>query len=262
LVRAPFIDPGGAGFTPEGEEIDENEIDSSEITISTGKVTILTCVSREQYRQTGVSELLSTELRTAVIAKANTAFLSQPTPAAGSHTPPPGLLVQEHQEGGEITDNLDALSDAVATIENKSGTADLIVTIPLSWAAVSKLKVGDGSNASLLGPPAVAATRQLLSIPVAVSPSVGDGVMLVADRKAILSAVGGLTVATSEHAAFRRDSITTRITWRFGATVARPRRVVALTVSEPTGRRRRRGLGRRLGRRRGLKARPIFLAWG
>jgi hypothetical protein len=74
---------------------------------------------------------------------------------------------------------------------------------------------------------------------VAVPPSVGDAVMLVADKKAILSAVGGVLVATSEHAAFRRDSITTRITWRFGATVAREQRVVELNIGEPSGRRRR-----------------------
>jgi hypothetical protein len=45
--------------------------------------------------------------------------------------------VQDHTEGGEITDNLDALSDAVATIESHSGFADLIIASPLSWAAVA-----------------------------------------------------------------------------------------------------------------------------
>lgn len=152
--------------------------------------------------------------------------------------------------GGEITDNLDPLADAVAVLESHGGTADLIVTSPIGWASVSKLKVDEGSNASLLGPPAIAASRQLLSIPVAVSASVGDTVLLVADRKAILSAVGGLTVATSEHAAFRRDSITTRITWRFGAIVAREQRVVELALGEPSGRRQR-GLGPGAGLSRG-----------
>jgi hypothetical protein len=72
---------------------------------------------------------------------------------------------------------------------------------------------------------------------------VADGTMLVADRRAILSAVGSVLVATSEHVAFRRDSITTRITRRFGATVAREQRVVELSIGEPSGRRRRRGSG-------------------
>jgi hypothetical protein len=72
-----------------------------------------------------------------MIVKADAAFLSQPAPAAGKHTPPAGLRVQDHTEGGEITDNLDELSDAVATIESHSGIADLIIASPLSWAALA-----------------------------------------------------------------------------------------------------------------------------
>src|SRR5262249_19566451 len=101
---------------------------------------------------------------------------------------------------------------------------------PLSWAAVSKLKTGEDSNQSLLGPPAVAATRQLLSIPVSVSASVDDDVMIVLDKRAVLSAYGAVNLALSEHAAFRRDSIVTRVTWRIGAAITHPERVVELSV--------------------------------
>jgi len=52
---------------------------------------------------------------------------------------------------------------------------------------VSKIKVGEDSAQSLLGPPALAA---LLSIPVAVAATVPDDVLLVVDRRAILSACG------------------------------------------------------------------------
>jgi hypothetical protein len=57
-----------------------------------------------------------------------------------------GVLVQDHEVGGEITDNLDPLADAVAVIESHGGTADLIVTSPIGWASVSKLKTDAGSN--------------------------------------------------------------------------------------------------------------------
>jgi hypothetical protein len=69
-----------------------------------------------------------------------------------------------------------------------------------------------------------------LSIPVAVSATVGDDVMLVIDKRAVLSAYGPLTLAVSEHAAFRRDAIVTRLTWRIGAAITHPERVVELTV--------------------------------
>jgi hypothetical protein len=74
--------------------------------------------------------------------------------------------VQDHTSGGDIEANLDALADAVAQIEAHSGTADIIIASPQSWAALSKLKTAEDSNASLLGPRGVAAVRQLLSIPV------------------------------------------------------------------------------------------------
>lgn len=217
-------------FVPEGDEIPENELDSNEVEIATGKVAILTCVSREQYHQTGVRDLLSTELRRAITVKGDGALLSQPAPSGGKHTPPAGLLVQDHTAGGAITDDLDALSDAVALIESHGGTADLIIASPLSWAAVSKLKTGEDSNQSLLGPPAIAAERQLLSVPVAVAATVPDDRLLVLDKRAVLSAYGPLTLAISEHAAFRQDAIVTRVTWRLGAAITHPERVVSLSV--------------------------------
>jgi hypothetical protein len=113
IVRAPFIEVGEAGFVPEGDEIPDAGVDSREAIIATGKVAILTEVSREQYRQDGVSTLLSDELKRAMIVKADTALLSQAAPTAPAITPA-GLLVQDHTEGGEITNDLDPVTDAIA----------------------------------------------------------------------------------------------------------------------------------------------------
>jgi hypothetical protein len=76
----------------------------------------------------------------------------------------------------------------------------------------------------------MAAARVLLSIPVLVSASVADDTLLVVDRRAILSAYGALTLAVSDQAAFRRDAIVTRLTWRLGSTICHPERVVELHV--------------------------------
>lgn len=97
--------------------------------------------------------------------------------------------------------------------------------------AVSKFKTAEDSNESLLGPAAIAAQRQLLSVPVRVSANVPDDLLLVIDRRAVLSAYGALMVAVSEHAEFKRDALVTRITWRLGATIAHPERVVELRVA-------------------------------
>jgi HK97 family phage major capsid protein len=176
--------------------------------------------------------MLSTELRRVMTVKADGVLMTQPAPIGGAITPAAGLLSQPHAQGDTLEDNLDALADAIALIESHSGSADLIIASPTSWAAISKMKVGEDSNATLVGPnPAVAAQRQLLSIAVAVSANVDPDLVLVLDRKAVLSAYGPLTLAVSEHAAFRKDNIVTRLTWRFGAVIADENRVVELRVA-------------------------------
>jgi hypothetical protein len=72
----------------------------------------------------------------------------------------------------------------------------LIVASPISWAAVSKFKTAEDSNESLLGPAAIAAQRQLLSVPLRVSANVPDDLLLVIDRRAVLSAYGALNTLT------------------------------------------------------------------
>lgn len=135
VAKAPYIDVGEAGFMPEGDEIPENELDSFEAVIATGKIAILTKISREQYKQTGGRQLLTDELKRAVIINADWALLTQAAPPAGKITPPPGLLNQDHTTGDEIEDNLDPVTDAITQIEAHSGTADLVIASPLSWAA-------------------------------------------------------------------------------------------------------------------------------
>jgi hypothetical protein len=72
-----------------------------------------------------------------------------------------------------------------------------------------------------------------------------DHLLLVVDRRAILSAYGSLQLAVSDQVGFGKDTIVTRLTWRIGAVIAHPERVVELTVGEPTvrGRRARKAAG-------------------
>lgn len=229
-MRCPYIEVDEPGYVPEGDEIPFTAIDSREAIIATGALATLTVVSVDQYQQTGVSALLTSELKRSMVLKSDYALLSQAAPAGKKITPPPGLLVQEHTEGGTIDDNLDALSDAIAAIEAEGGTADLIIASPMGWSTVSKIKTADDSNVSLLGPPGVAAQRVLLSVPVRVCAAVPDDTLLLIDKKAVLSAYSPLEVATSEHASFRRRAIETRLWWRAGAVISHPARVIELTI--------------------------------
>ena len=71
----------------------------------------------------------------------------------------------------------------------------------------------------------------LLSLPVIVDPAVPDYSGVVVDQRAIVSAVGQVKVATSEHQYFSSDSVLLRATWRFGHVVVRPNRLGLFTIS-------------------------------
>ena len=121
--------------------------------------------------------------------------------------------------------------DAVATIEDASGSATHIVCSPSSWADLSKFTQATDSNMSLVSAGTTAPTRTLLSVPVLVSNSMTDGTMLVLDKSTILSVYGSVQLATSTDYYFGSDNVAMRATFRFGQKIADTARVVELTVA-------------------------------
>ena len=87
----------------------------------------------------------------ALILKADAAYLSQAAPTPPATTPPAGLLNLSPTDGGTIADDLDALIDAIAAIEDASGSATHILANPQAWAELVKLKTATDSNVSLVG---------------------------------------------------------------------------------------------------------------
>ena len=130
VLPCPFIDVDNVDFIPEGDEIPTAPIDSREAIIATGALAVITVVSVDQYRQDGVGNLLSNELRRAMIQKADAALIQQPAPTSPAVTPPAGLLAQDHATGGEVDGNLDAVVDGIAAVEADGGEVDLILASP------------------------------------------------------------------------------------------------------------------------------------
>ncbi|KAB1662922.1 phage major capsid protein [Pseudoclavibacter sp. CFCC 13611] len=225
-VRVPYVTDVAAGFVAEGANIDESDPTLAEIVVNTDKIAVLTKVSNEAYRTGGVAGLLTNSLRRSVITKADTAFLTNPSN-------PTGLgAVTGIVNGGEITTNLDALVDAIATVEDNGATPSHIIASPKAWAAVLKLKVGSDYNTPLLGATSDTAARQLLGIPVLINKAAADNTLLVVDRSQIVSSVGQVAVATSSDRYFDDDSVGVRVTLRFGWGVVRPDRLAKLTIAE------------------------------
>lgn len=235
LVRVQYIDDATAGFTAEGTIISESDPGLSEAAVATGKVTQLIRLSREQWSQPNATDLISASVRRAVTKAGNLAYIAQTAPTAPAVTPPAGLLnITGIVNGGAVATSLDKLVDLLATLASNGGTPSHLILSPTAWASLRKFKLASDSNGSLLGVGATDAQRYLLDLPVLVDPAVPTNAGLVVDNTAVVSAVGPVNVATSEHAFFNADSIAIRCTWRFGATVVKANRIGKFTVTAPS----------------------------
>lgn len=229
-VRVAYFEPAEAGFVPEGDDIDEASPDLAEVVIYTGKIAQLLRISREQYVQQGTSNQLASGVQRALIDAADKAFLSQVAPVAPAVNPPEGILSQAIVTGS-IADDLDGLVDIVAAIQANGGDPSHVVVDPLGWAAIRKLKIDTDSNASLIGAGVSDAIPQLVGIPILVNAQMPAKTGLVIDQQDVISALGSVEVATSEHMYFGSDSIGLRATFRFGAKPIHPERLGKFTVA-------------------------------
>lgn len=80
----------------------------------------------------------------------------------------------------------------------------------------------------------------LLSLPVIVNPAVPDYTGIVVDRRAVVSAVSPVSVATDTSVYFTSDSVALRALWRIGFNVdptqpdpTRPDRIGSSTTVNP-----------------------------
>lgn len=230
-VRVPYIDDDTAGFFAEGADIDESDPDLNEVLVHTGKIAQLVRLSNEQWRQEHTPESLADSVERAVTKAANIAYLAQAAPTSPAVTPPAGLLnVAGIGNGGAVAANLDALIDLVAQLQSNGSDPSHILLDPVGWARLRKFKTASGAEVSLLGAGTTDAARYLLDLPVIVTPAMPTATGLVVDDTAVVSAVGDVRVAVSEHLFFKSDSVALRCTFRFGQNVVRPDRIGKFTI--------------------------------
>ncbi|SUA03102.1 phage major capsid protein, HK97 [Mycolicibacterium fortuitum] len=231
-VRVAYVDDDEAQFTAEGSAIPEGDLGLSEVLVHTAKVTQLVRLSNEQWNQTNTSAQLSQSVSRAITRRGDLAFVAEAAPTPPAVAPIAGLVnVPGIVAGGEISASLDALVDLVAQLQDNLSVPSAILVDPLGWGELRKLKVANSYNQTLLGAGTSDAAQMLLSLPVLVNPAVPDYTGVVVDRNAIVSAVGQVKVANSEHAVFASDSVLLRATWRFGHVVVRPDRIGTFTIA-------------------------------
>lgn len=233
-LRIAFVNDANATFTAENGTIAESTPELDEVLVYTAKITQLVNITNEQYRQDGTAQQLSSSVQRAIVKKANEAYLTQIAPTAPAVAPTAGLLnVAGIENGGAVSADLDALVDLIATLEGNGGTPSHIVLDPTGWASLRKFKTGAGAATTLLGAGTSDAERRLLDLPVLVSNAMTAGSGVVLDRSAVVSAVGQVHVATSEHVNFNRDGIALRATWRLGWNLVHPDRIGKFSVTTP-----------------------------
>lgn len=216
-VRVAFVDDAAsAGYVAENAEIPEDNPDLSEVTVRTRKISRLVNLSSEQFRQQMTAEQVSQSVARDLIRKADASYI-------GDVANPTGLInTVGTVSGGGVFDNLDNLIELIATLESNGSTPSHLILDPMGWASFRTMKVGTDFNANLLGAGTEDAVPRLLTLPVLRSRFIPAYHGLVVDQSAIVSAVGPVQVAVSEHALFSRDAVQLRATWRIGWGVTRP----------------------------------------
>ena len=225
-VRVPFAIDTIASVVPEGDEINVDNPELAEVAFNTAKLAVLARVSNEQLRQTSTSSVLTNSVSRSLTRGADELLLQGDEDANVT-----GLLdANGVQDGGALGEDLDALADALATIEANGGTAAAIVTHPLDYATLRKLKTGEGSHASLLGAAADDIQPRVLGVPVHRSASARQGTLLVVDPSAVASAVSNATISVDQSRYFEYDASAVRGTIRLGADLVRQGRAVTLDL--------------------------------
>ncbi|MGV9742716.1 phage major capsid protein [Nocardia farcinica] len=224
-------DPAAA-WTPEGQEITEDDQEFDELEVTPKKVAALTVVSNELAADSNPSALniVGAGLVRSLTAKVDAAFF-----AATTANGPDGIGTTTHQLvdiGGGIT-NTDPFAEAISKAEQVGATITNFVAGPATAEALAKLKEATGSNKPLLGPdPTKPGARMVQGVPLLVSPYVTNGDIWgipAAFSFAVLR--NDATLAISEDAYFSSDRVGVRATLRVAFGFPHPKAIVR--IGEP-----------------------------
>lgn len=236
-----------AQIVKEGAEITESDTQPLEMAIRTQKVAILSVFSNESNAQstgepsyvggngTDVVGMITTGLTTSIIQKMNAIFWQNPAPESGKpESVPTGLFNYPGiVKGGNITDALDPIIDAMATVSNNGGTPTHLVMNYGSWAYLLKMRLADGTP-QIAPDVANAPTPTLFGLPVYLDPMAPDGKILIHSMPAVYSATGPINAQRSSERYFERDSFGMRLTVRIGWGVPYPDRLAVVTINKTT----------------------------
>ena len=119
-VRIPKLDlTGDVAHIPEGHVFDEAEAEAEaeEVLLQTAKICVLCKISREQFSQPLIPDVVRTAIERSVRIKADQVVIN------GGAGMPLGIAAQAISAATPITNNLDPVVDAVPVVESGWGEA-------------------------------------------------------------------------------------------------------------------------------------------
>lgn len=236
-LNVPYVSTmPAAQIVKEGAEIPEGGAEISTLAIRTQKVAVLNAITNEASIDDNMTQLLSSGMQRALIAKADAVFLQNPAPTEGTTGVTglfnyPGIPVVGNI--ADSNDELDPIVDAIAAISGNSGTPTDIIMGYGTWAKLLKLKRADGTP-HISPDVANAPSPVLYGVPVTLNAQAPADKIIVTDRNEIVSAAGGVTGSGSKDRYFERDVSVLRSTFRFGFGVVHPNRLAIITTTDTT----------------------------
>lgn len=158
-LYVPYIGTSAAAsIVAEGAAINESDTKPLELAIRTQKVAVLNVFSNESGAQSAASNgnvggsgidvvgMLTDGMKKTIIDKANAILWQNPAPTEGKpETAPTGLFNYPGIiQGGNITNTLDPIVDAIASISTNGGAPTGLVMNYGVWAYLLKLRDAEG----------------------------------------------------------------------------------------------------------------------
>lgn len=228
-VRVAYVDDAeSAGYVAEAAEITEDDPDLNEVVVHTKKIARLVNLSNEQYEQEMTAQQVAQSVARDIVRKADNSYIADVSNPTGI------INTLNTVSGGNVFDSLDNLVELIAALEVNGANPSHIVLDPLGWASFRNMKVASSYNQTLLGAGTTDAVPMLLGLPVVRSRFIPAYHGMVLDKSVIVSAVGPVKIAVSEHALFAKDSVQLRATWRIGWGVTRPDRIGKFSLEPGT----------------------------
>lgn len=232
-LRIPVVtDDPSAAWVAEGAEITADDPTLDEVDVTPSKLAGLVVVSNELVADSSRAALqvVGDGLVRSLRRKLDAAFFANAVSNGPSGL---GSITSTAVDAGASWSNLDAFATAKSKVEGKHSQVTSFVTNETTALALAKLKDETNSNRPLLGnDPTLPGARQILGVPLLVSPEVDDDTVWCIPRQhSIVVIREGAQVVTDTSAYFSSDRVGVRATMRVGFAFTYEAAVAKITLS-------------------------------